>query len=171
MMKKSILFSTKTIGTFEANNRVVLAPMTRSRTAQPDDIPTELMAEYYAQRASAGFIITEATQISPQGKGYSFTPGMFTTEQVAGWKKSLKQFIEKKGILFLSCGMLEESPMLHFISMDYRLHHLQLHLMHKYGLWVKMVLAVWWIAQFHGRYQDKILKTSFKITVMRLATR
>jgi N-ethylmaleimide reductase len=86
-MKNSILFNEKQLGTFEANNRIVLAPMTRSRTAQPDDIPTDLMAEYYAQRASAGFIITEATQISSQGKGYSFTPGMFTAEQVAGWKK------------------------------------------------------------------------------------
>ncbi len=86
-MKNSILFNAKKLGTFEANNRVVLAPMTRSRTAQPDDVPTDLMAEYYAQRASAGFIITEATQISSQGKGYSFTPGMFTPEQVTGWKK------------------------------------------------------------------------------------
>lgn len=86
-MKNSILFNEKKLGTFEANNRIVLAPMTRSRTAQPGDIPTDLMAEYYAQRASAGFIITEATQISSQGKGYSFTPGMFTAEQVAGWKK------------------------------------------------------------------------------------
>ena len=75
------------MGEFEAKNRVVLAPMTRSRTDQPGDIPNELMAEYYAQRASAGFIITEATQISPQGKGYSFTPGMFTNEQVTGWRK------------------------------------------------------------------------------------
>ena len=86
-MKNSILFNAKKLGTFEANNRIVLAPMTRSRTAQPDDVPTDLMAEYYAQRASAGFIITEATQISSQGKGYSFTPGMFTPEQVTGWKK------------------------------------------------------------------------------------
>ncbi|PKG82139.1 alkene reductase [Colwellia sp. 75C3] len=86
-MKNSILFSSKKLGTFKASNRIVLAPMTRSRTAQPNDIPTDLMAEYYAQRASAGFIITEATQISAQGKGYSFTPGMFTAEQVTGWKK------------------------------------------------------------------------------------
>lgn len=86
-MKDSILFSAKKVGIFEAANRIVLAPMTRSRTAQPGDIPTDLMAEYYAQRASSGFIITEATQISSQGKGYSFTPGMFTREQVDGWKK------------------------------------------------------------------------------------
>lgn len=96
-MKNSILFNAKKLGTFEANNRIVLAPMTRSRTAQPDDIPTDLMAEYYAQRASAGFIITEATQISPQGKGYSFTPGMFTNEQVAGWKKITQAVHKKEG--------------------------------------------------------------------------
>ena len=96
-MKNSILFNIKKIGTFEAKNRVVLAPMTRSRTAQPGDIPTDLMAEYYAQRASAGFIITEATQISSQGKGYSFTPGMFTTEQVTGWKKITKALHNKGG--------------------------------------------------------------------------
>lgn len=86
-MKKSILFTAKKLGRFEASNRIVLAPMTRSRTAQPGDIPTDLMAQYYAQRASAGFMITEATQISSQGKGYSFTPGIFSKEQVDGWKK------------------------------------------------------------------------------------
>lgn len=96
-MKNSILFTTKKLGTFEANNRIVLAPMTRSRTAQPGDIPTDLMAEYYAQRATAGFIITEATQISSQGKGYSYTPGMFTTEQVAGWKKVTQSVHEAGG--------------------------------------------------------------------------
>jgi len=96
-MKNSILFNKKALGTFEANNRIVLAPMTRSRTAQPDDIPTDLMAKYYAQRASAGFIITEATQISSQGKGYSFTPGMFTAEQVAGWRKVTQAVHKEKG--------------------------------------------------------------------------
>jgi N-ethylmaleimide reductase len=96
-MKNSTLFTAKNIGGFTAKNRVVLAPMTRSRTAQPGDIPTDLMAEYYAQRATAGFIITEATQISPQGKGYSFTPGMFTTEQVNGWKKVTQSVHEAGG--------------------------------------------------------------------------
>ncbi len=67
-------------------NRIVMAPMTRARSAQPGDVPTALMAEYYAQRASAGLIITEATQVSPQGKGYSFTPGIHSAAQVEGWK-------------------------------------------------------------------------------------
>lgn len=81
------LFTNKTMGTVEAPNRIVMAPMTRSRSAQPGDVPTDLMAAYYAQRASAGFIVTEATQISAQGKGYSFTPGIYTPEQVNGWRK------------------------------------------------------------------------------------
>lgn len=81
------LFSSKKVGQIDMPNRVVMAPMTRSRTLQPGDIPTDLMATYYAQRATAGFIVSEATQISPQGKGYSFTPGMYSDEQVNGWRK------------------------------------------------------------------------------------
>ncbi|MEZ5536860.1 MAG: alkene reductase [Thiolinea sp.] len=86
-MMNNVLFSSRSVGAFEAANRIVMAPMTRSRSEQPGDIPTALMAEYYAQRASAGFIVTEATQISTQGKGYSFTPGIYSGEQVAGWRQ------------------------------------------------------------------------------------
>ncbi len=86
-MTSNILFSPTNIGKIAIANRVLMPPMTRCRSAQPGDIPTGLMATYYAQRASAGLIITEATQISPQGKGYSFTPGIYSPEQVAGWKK------------------------------------------------------------------------------------
>lgn len=82
-----LLFSPLTIGNMVVANRILMPPMTRCRAAQPGDIPTELMATYYAQRASAGLIITEATQISPQGKGYSFTPGIYSPQQVEGWKK------------------------------------------------------------------------------------
>lgn len=89
-MSIDILFTPKKVATFEAPNRIVLAPMTRSRTQQPGDIPTDLMAKYYAQRASAGFMISEATQISQQGKGYSFTPGMYSEEQIKGWQKVTK---------------------------------------------------------------------------------
>ena len=67
-------------------NRVVMAPLTRSRAGQPGDVPTELNVTYYAQRATAGLIVTEATQISRQGQGYAWTPGMYTDEQEAGWK-------------------------------------------------------------------------------------
>jgi N-ethylmaleimide reductase len=67
-------------------NRIVMAPMTRCRTDQPGDVPNALMAEYYAQRASAGLIISEATQISRQGQGYSFTPGIYSQAQIDGWR-------------------------------------------------------------------------------------
>jgi len=67
-------------------HRIVMAPMTRARSTQPGDVPNALNALYYAQRASAALIVTEATQISPQGKGYSFTPGIYSPEQVAGWR-------------------------------------------------------------------------------------
>lgn len=85
-MTAPTLFSPLKFGSFELPHRVVMAPMTRSRTAQPGNVPTALMANYYAQRASAGLIISEATQISPQGQGYSFTPGIHSAEQVAGWQ-------------------------------------------------------------------------------------
>lgn len=68
-------------------NRIVMAPMTRSRAAQPGNVPTALMAAYYAQRAGAGLIVSEATQISPQGQGYSHTPGIHSAAQINGWRK------------------------------------------------------------------------------------
>ncbi len=63
---------------------MVMAPMTRSRSSQPGDVPNELMARWYAQRGGAGLIIAEATQISRQGQGYGFTPGIDSDAQVAG---------------------------------------------------------------------------------------
>lgn len=85
-MPTPTLFDRAHVGNIALKNRIVMAPMTRSRTAQPGNIPTALMAEYYRQRASAGLIISEATQISPQGQGYSWTPGIHTPAQVAGWR-------------------------------------------------------------------------------------
>ncbi|WP_321288828.1 alkene reductase [Alcaligenes phenolicus] len=82
----STLFSALKVGSLQLPNRIVMAPMTRSRTDQPGDIPNALMAQYYAQRASAGLLISEATQISRQGQGYSFTPGIYTQQQVQGWR-------------------------------------------------------------------------------------
>ena len=73
------------VGDLELPSRVLMAPLTRTRASQPGDVPSELNAEYYAQRAGAGLIISEASQISPQGKGYAFTPGIHSDEQVAGW--------------------------------------------------------------------------------------
>ncbi|AFO86201.1 N-ethylmaleimide reductase NemA [Phaeobacter inhibens 2.10] len=77
------LFTPVSIGAINLPNRVVMAPMTRSRSTQPGDVPNAMIAEYYAQRPSAGMIITEATQITPEGKGYSFTPGIHSEAQIA----------------------------------------------------------------------------------------
>lgn len=80
------LFDPLALGALDLPNRVVMAPMTRCRTDQPGNVPNAMMADYYAQRASAGLIVTEATQISPQGQGYSFTPGIHSPAQIAGWQ-------------------------------------------------------------------------------------
>jgi N-ethylmaleimide reductase len=64
-----------------------MSPLTRSRASQPGDVPNAMNVHYYEQRASAGLILSEATQVSPQGKGYAFTPGIHSQEQIAGWKK------------------------------------------------------------------------------------
>jgi 2,4-dienoyl-CoA reductase-like NADH-dependent reductase (Old Yellow Enzyme family) len=79
------LFDSIHLGAIAAPNRILMAPLTRGR-ADRDAVPTPVMAEYYAQRASAGLIITEATGISRQGLGWPFAPGLWSAEQVAGWK-------------------------------------------------------------------------------------
>lgn len=79
------LFSPSTMGALELSNRIVMAPLTRSRYGE-DGIPDELHATYYAQRAGAGLIVAEATNISAQGRGYAATPGIWDDKQVAGWK-------------------------------------------------------------------------------------
>ncbi len=71
---------------FEVKNRVFMAPMTRMRAGQPDDVATDLTREYYTQRAGAGLIVTEGTQISPEGKGYEATPGIYSPAQVDAWR-------------------------------------------------------------------------------------
>jgi N-ethylmaleimide reductase len=79
------IFSPFRLGPLDLPNRIVMAPMTRNR-AGPGNVPTALNAAYYAQRASAGLIIAEASQVSPQGLGYPGTPGIHSAEQIAGWK-------------------------------------------------------------------------------------
>jgi N-ethylmaleimide reductase len=79
------IFSAFRLGPLNLPNRVVMAPMTRNR-AGPGNVPTALNATYYAQRAGAGLIVSEATQVSPQGVGYPGTPGIHSAEQVAGWR-------------------------------------------------------------------------------------
>jgi N-ethylmaleimide reductase len=93
------LFSSMKLGPYTLPNRVVMAPLTRNR-ARPGDVPWELNAEYYAQRASAGFIVSEATQISKQGQGYPSTPGIYTPEQVAGWRLVTRAVHAQGGHIF-----------------------------------------------------------------------
>lgn len=80
------LFTPTHVGDIAVKNRIVMAPLTRNRARPEDDAPFDLHAEYYGQRAGAGLIITEGTQISPEGKGYAWTPGIYSDAQVAGWK-------------------------------------------------------------------------------------
>ena len=81
-------------------NRVVMAPLTRARSGE-NRIPNALMAKYYAQRASAGLIISEATSISPQGNGWNQSPGIYTEEMVEGWKLTTKAVHERGGRIFM----------------------------------------------------------------------
>lgn len=94
------LFSPITIGKLSLKNRVFMAPLTRCRSIH-DNVPNDLMAEYYGQRASAGLIISEATQISTLGIGYPCTPGIHTAQQVQGWKKVTQAVHDKGGRIFL----------------------------------------------------------------------
>ena len=96
----SDLFQPVQFGPYTLSNRIVMAPLTRSR-AQKGDIPSLLAPEYYRQRATAGLIIAEATQISPQGKGYAFTPGIYNSAQVEGWKPVTQAVHEEGGRIFL----------------------------------------------------------------------
>ena len=85
----------------DLTNRLVIAPMTRRRAENKDLAPTEMVAEYYKQRASAGLIISEGSQVSPQGYGYTFTPGCYSDAQIEGWKKVTKAVHAKGGKIFL----------------------------------------------------------------------
>lgn len=95
------LFSSLKLGNLVLPNRIIMAPLTRMRSQQPGNIPRALNAEYYTQRASAGLIISEATQISQQGQGYPATPGIHSNEQVAGWKKITDSVHQANGKMFL----------------------------------------------------------------------
>ncbi|MDH5484907.1 MAG: alkene reductase, partial [Gammaproteobacteria bacterium] len=102
-----------TLGKIELSNRLVMAPLTRNR-AGAGNVPRELNVEYYAQRASAGLIITEASQISPQAVGYPLTCGIHSAEQVAGWKKVTAAVHAKGGHIFIQLwhvGRISHSSM------------------------------------------------------------
>lgn len=95
------LFQPIALGPYTLPHRVAMAPLTRSRAGQPGDIPTAMNAEYYRQRASAALIITEATQISRQGQGYAWTPGIYSDEQVQAWREVSTQVHEAGGLIFM----------------------------------------------------------------------
>src|SRR5882672_12524452 len=95
------LFSPVQIGPLTLSHRVVMAPLTRSRSEQPGDIPGSLMLECYTQRASeGGLIISEGTAISIASRGWFGAPGMYSDEQVAGWKKITRAVHSKGGRMF-----------------------------------------------------------------------
>lgn len=94
------LFSPYKLGDLELPNRIIMAPLTRNR-AGDGNVPEQINATYYAQRASAGLIISEATQVSPQGLGYPATPGIHSPEQVAGWKIVTEAVHQQGGRIFL----------------------------------------------------------------------
>lgn len=99
-MTKKTLFEPYTLGSLTLSNRIVMAPLTRNR-AGSGFVAGDLTAEYYGQRASAGLIISEATQISQQGQGYQDTPGIYTQAQIEGWRKVTSAVHEKGGHIFL----------------------------------------------------------------------
>src|ERR1700744_3955085 len=96
-----VLFVPYRLGPFNLPHRIVMAPLTRSRARQPGNVPTLLNACYYAQRASAALIISEATQVSMQGQGYAWTPGIHSREQIDGWRLVTDAVHEAGGRIFL----------------------------------------------------------------------
>ena len=96
MSGKEIMFTPVKLGSIELKNRLVMAPLTRMRAIE-GDVPNPLAKTYYSQRASAGLIISEATQISPIGKGYPATPGIYSAEQTAAWKEIVSAVHAKGG--------------------------------------------------------------------------
>ncbi|QBF84465.1 alkene reductase [Shewanella maritima] len=96
-----MLFSSFQLGPVTLDNRVAMAPMTRSRTSQPGDVPNDMMATYYAQRANAGLIITEGAPVSDVARGYSMTPGIYTQAHIDGWKKVTDAVHAKGGKIYI----------------------------------------------------------------------
>ncbi len=100
-MSSTKLFEPYKLGPITLPNRLVMAPLTRNRAVPPGMVPSPLAVDYYGQRASAGLLITEATQVSHQGQGYQDTPGIYSKEQVEGWKKITDRVHERGGHIFV----------------------------------------------------------------------
>lgn len=113
-MSTKDLFSTINIGDLSLRNRMVMAPMTRNRAAN-GNMPQAINVKYYRQRASAGLIITEASQVSAEGVGYPATPGIYNDEQVAGWQKITKAVHDEAGHIYIQlwfCGRISHPDLL-----------------------------------------------------------
>lgn len=107
------LFSPVKLGSYILSNRMVMAPMTRLRAV--GSVPNPLMATYYTQRVSAGLIVTECTMVSPQSLGYMNCPGIYSPEQVEGWRQVTEAVHEKGGLIFLQlwhCGRISHASLL-----------------------------------------------------------
>lgn len=105
----ALLFQPTRIGGLTLPNRIAMPPLTRARAGQPGNVPTALNATYYAQRASAGLIVAEATDISPDAKGYALTPGIHSAAQIAGWRRVTDAVHRAGGRIFLQiwhCGRM-----------------------------------------------------------------
>ncbi len=99
-MRRSPILEPVTLGDLQLRNRIVMAPLTRSRSGD-DGVPPDFAAEYYAQRADAGLIISEATNISPQARGYALTPGIWSPAQVQAWRRVTEAVHRRGGHIFL----------------------------------------------------------------------
>lgn len=111
-MSYPALFRSLRLGRMELPNRVLMAPLTRMR-AGTGNVPSELSATYYAQRASAGLIISEGTAVSEQGQGYPSAPGIHTPEQVAGWKAVTEAVHAAGGRIFCRLPIMAVTPTRH----------------------------------------------------------
>jgi len=115
------LFDPIKIGDLELNNRVIMAPLTRCR-AEPGRVPGDLIAEYYAQRADAGLIISEATSVTPMGVGYPDTPGIWSPSRFRAGRRSPMQCTPKAARSSCSSGTSAVSPTRSTSTASYRSH-------------------------------------------------
>jgi N-ethylmaleimide reductase len=114
-MKNYKLFSSIKVGALELKNRIVMAPMTRCRAI--NNVPNDIMANYYQQRSSAGLIITEGTSPSPNGLGYARIPGIFTEEQIKAWKKVTSAVHKSGGKIIVQ--LMHTGRISHILNMAY----------------------------------------------------
>src|SRR5260370_4509414 len=98
---ESLCFEPLQLGRYRLRHRMLMAPLTRSRARTPGNVPTPLMACYYAQRVSAALIVSEATQVSMQGQGYAWTPGIHSRDQIEGWRLVTEAVHQCGGLIFL----------------------------------------------------------------------